>query len=116
VVLDCAGHLEMESIIETKAATILHWIHGLRGSLHVTLEEGTCAAWLHDLRHTACTRMLEAATPSLEENFGSPSLTPIELSVSPPMPKENTCFWQLGPSLLNSEIFIRLTEARKEDT
>jgi hypothetical protein len=30
-------------------ATILQFIHGLRGSLHVTLEEGTCAAWLHDL-------------------------------------------------------------------
>src|ERR1700739_2135804 len=25
------------------------FIHGLRGSLHVTFEEGTCAAWLHDL-------------------------------------------------------------------
>jgi hypothetical protein len=24
-------------------------IHGLRGSLHATLKEGTCAAWLHDL-------------------------------------------------------------------
>src|SRR4030081_2288025 len=39
----------MESILETKAATILQFIHGLRGSLHVTFEEGTCAAWLHDL-------------------------------------------------------------------
>src|ERR1039457_4692691 len=48
-VLDSTGHLAMESIIETKAATILQFIHGLRGSLHVTLEEGTCAAWLHDL-------------------------------------------------------------------
>jgi transposase len=49
VVLDSTGHLVMESTIETKAATILEFIHGLRGSLHVTLEEGTCAAWLHDL-------------------------------------------------------------------
>jgi hypothetical protein len=49
VVLDCAGHLVMESVIETKAATILQLIHGLRGSLHATFEEGTCAAWLHDL-------------------------------------------------------------------
>jgi transposase len=39
----------MEAILETKAETILQFIHGLRGSLHVTLEEGTCAAWLHDL-------------------------------------------------------------------
>jgi transposase len=39
----------MESIIETKAITILQFIQGLRGDLHVTLEEGTWAAWLYDL-------------------------------------------------------------------
>ena len=44
-VLDCTGKLVMECILETKAATILQFIHGLRGSLHVTFEEGTCAAW-----------------------------------------------------------------------
>src|SRR6202051_51621 len=49
VVLDGTGHLVMESIIETKAATILQLLHGLSGSLHVTFEEGTCAAWLQDL-------------------------------------------------------------------
>ena len=49
VVLDSTGKLVMESVLETKAATILQFIHGLRGSLHVTFEEGTCAAWLHDL-------------------------------------------------------------------
>jgi transposase len=48
-VLDSAGKLVMEAILETKAETILQFIHGLRGSLHVTFEEGTCAAWLHDL-------------------------------------------------------------------
>jgi transposase len=48
-VLDSTGKLVMESILETKAATILQFIHGLRGSLQVTFEEGTCAAWLHDL-------------------------------------------------------------------
>ena len=48
-VLDSAGKLVMEAILETKAAMILQFLRGLRGSLHVTLEEGTCAAWLHDL-------------------------------------------------------------------
>jgi len=48
-VLDSTGKLVFECIMETKAATILQFIHGLRGSLHVTFEEGTCAAWLHDL-------------------------------------------------------------------
>ena len=31
------------------AATILQFMDGLRGSLHGTFEEGSCAAWLHDL-------------------------------------------------------------------
>src|ERR1700681_3287815 len=48
-VLDSSGRLVMECILETKAETILQFIRGLRGRLHVTLEEGTCAAWLHDL-------------------------------------------------------------------
>jgi transposase len=48
-VLDSAGKLVMEAILETKAETILQFIHGLRGSLHATFGEGTCAAWLHDL-------------------------------------------------------------------
>jgi transposase len=48
-ILDSAGKLVMECVLETKASIILQFIHGLRGSLHVTLEEGTCAAWLHDL-------------------------------------------------------------------
>jgi hypothetical protein len=39
----------MESIVETKASSILQFIHGLRGELHVTWEEGTWAAWLYDL-------------------------------------------------------------------
>jgi hypothetical protein len=39
----------MESILEAKAATFLQFIHGVRGDLQVTFEEGTCAACLHDL-------------------------------------------------------------------
>jgi hypothetical protein len=48
-ILDSAGKLVMEAILETKAETILQFVGGLRGSLQVTFEEGTCAAWLHDL-------------------------------------------------------------------
>ena len=40
-VSDAAGKVLMESIIETKAITILEFVHGLRGSLHLTFEEGT---------------------------------------------------------------------------
>ena len=48
-VLNGAGKLVMESIIETKAVTLLQFLQGLRGELHVTLEEGTWAAWLYDV-------------------------------------------------------------------
>ena len=48
-VLNDAGKLVMESIVETKTSTLLDFLHGLRGELHVTLEEGTWAAWLHDV-------------------------------------------------------------------
>src|SRR6201988_3615371 len=48
-VMDSAGKLILESLLETKAATILQFLGGLRGSLLVTFEEGTSAAWLYDL-------------------------------------------------------------------
>jgi transposase len=48
-VLSASGKLVMESVIETKSLTIIQFIQGLRGDLHVTLEEGTWAAWLYDL-------------------------------------------------------------------
>jgi transposase len=57
-VLDSTGKLVMEAILETKAATILQFFHGLRGSLQVTFEESTCAAWLHDLLRPHVTAVL----------------------------------------------------------
>ncbi len=48
-VRDASGKLVMESLIETKAATILEFLQGLKGTLWVTFEEGTSAAWLYDL-------------------------------------------------------------------
>jgi hypothetical protein len=40
-VMDSQGRLIMESILETKASTILEFLSGLRGTLSVTFEEGT---------------------------------------------------------------------------
>jgi transposase len=48
-VLNSLGKLVMESVLETKANTIIQFFEGLRGDLRVTLEEGTWAAWLFDL-------------------------------------------------------------------
>src|SRR4030088_751966 len=48
-VLNGTGKLVMETVVETKASSILEFLHGLRGELHVTWEEGAWAAWLYDL-------------------------------------------------------------------
>jgi hypothetical protein len=57
-VRDSNGNLVMEATLETKAETILEFVHGLRGSLHVSFEEGTCAAWVHDLLKPHVTEVL----------------------------------------------------------
>src|SRR5438045_5708277 len=48
-VMDAHGKLIMECLLETKASTIVEFMQGLQGTLSVTFEEGTSAAWLHDL-------------------------------------------------------------------
>src|SRR5499425_51619 len=57
-VRDSAGKVVMEAVLETKAEIILQFLRGVRGSLHVTLEEGTWAAWLHDLLLPHVTRVV----------------------------------------------------------
>src|SRR5467141_5232724 len=57
-VMNAAGKVVMECVIETKANTVLQFIHGLRGDLHVTFEEGTWAAWLYDLLKPHVTEVL----------------------------------------------------------
>ena len=47
-VLNAAGKIFVECVIETKAITILQFLGRLRGDLHVTFEEGTSAAWLYN--------------------------------------------------------------------
>ena len=53
-----------------KARTILEFIQGLRGTLWVTFEEGTSAAWLYDLlkpyvaKVVVCDPRKERTTPS----------------------------------------------------
>jgi hypothetical protein len=45
--------------VETKAATIVQFIEGLRGALHVTFEEATWAAWMYDLLKPHVTKVVE---------------------------------------------------------
>jgi transposase len=49
VVLNARGKVVMESVIETKAQTVRDFFQGIRGTVHVTFEEGTQAAWLYDV-------------------------------------------------------------------
>ena len=44
-----AGKIVMDCVIEIRANAILDFIHGLRGELQITFEEGTWATWLYDL-------------------------------------------------------------------
>ena len=48
-VLNSVGETVAEAVVETKASTILDFLKSQRGTVHVTFEEGTQAAWLHDL-------------------------------------------------------------------
>ena len=57
-VMNGAGKIVMESLIETKASMILQFIDGLRGDLQVTFEEGTSAAWLYDLLKPHVTKVV----------------------------------------------------------
>ncbi len=57
-VMNGTGKLMMECLLETKAGTILEFIRGLHGTLSVTFEEGTSAAWLHDLLQPHVSRLV----------------------------------------------------------
>lgn len=48
-VLDGEGQLVMQSILPTDARAILDFVEGLRGTVHLSFEEGTHSAWLYDL-------------------------------------------------------------------
>ena len=56
------GKVMTEGIVETKASTILDFLKGQRGTLYVTLEEGTQAAWLYDLIRPHVTKVIVCNT------------------------------------------------------
>lgn len=49
VVLDAAGRTLVEAMIETKATSLVQFLRGLEGTLHVTFEESCYSAWLYDV-------------------------------------------------------------------
>lgn len=52
------GKCVARSIIETKATTVREYLRGLSGTLHVTFEEGTQAAWLYEIVRPLCSELI----------------------------------------------------------
>jgi transposase len=67
-VLNSTGKQIAEAIIETKASTILDFISGQRGILHVTFEEGTQAAWLYDLIRPHVSQVTVCKPPKINKS------------------------------------------------
>ena len=103
-VLNGRGKLVMESIVETKASSILQFIHGLRGELHVTWEEGTWAAWLYDLLQPQATQVVVCdprhnaflkegnKSDKIDERYGDITSAIIPWRVGPPF--DDVCVGQ----------------------
>jgi hypothetical protein len=71
-VMDSSGKVVMDSVIETKAGRIVDFIQGVRGTLWVTFEEATSAAWLYDLLkpHVAKVVVCDPGKNALPGGFG----------------------------------------------
>jgi transposase len=57
-VLNGAGKVVMQTIVETGAETVRGFIKQLRGKVYVTFEEGTQATWLYDVLRPLVTEVL----------------------------------------------------------
>jgi hypothetical protein len=57
-VLNARGKQVMESVIETTAPAVRDFIQGIRGTVHVTFEEGTQAAWLYEILRPLVTKVV----------------------------------------------------------
>src|SRR5271169_6656491 len=57
-VLNAEGKLVMQSVIATHSRTLVDFLQGLRGTLHLTFEEGTHSAWLYDLLERRVARLV----------------------------------------------------------
>jgi len=67
----------MECLLETKAATIVEFIQGLQGTLALTFEEGTSAAWLHDLLKPHVSRLVVCDPRKLAVMLRTNQLKPV---------------------------------------
>jgi len=61
-VLNGAGKVVMELVIETGAERVRSFLKQLRGKVYVTFEEGTQANWLHDIVRSLVTEVVVCDT------------------------------------------------------
>jgi transposase len=57
-VLDDSGRFVMETVVETKAESLLSVVKSMTGAVHLTFEEGTHAGWLYDLLRPHVTELV----------------------------------------------------------
>jgi transposase len=72
-VLNGQGKLVQRSIVETKAETLRDFVRGLSGTIRLTMEEGTQAAWLHDLLKPLVAEVLVCNARALGKPKGNKS-------------------------------------------
>jgi transposase len=58
VVVDQEGKQVMQLVLPTRADALIEFLSGLRGTLHLTFEEGTHSAWLYDLLVRRVTKLV----------------------------------------------------------
>jgi len=56
--MNAAGREVNTAILPTQAQPLLGFVEGLRGRLHLTLEEGTYSTWLYDLLQAHVTEIV----------------------------------------------------------
>jgi transposase len=69
-VLDARGELVQEAAVPTKTEALREFFSGLKGRVHVALEEGTQAAWLYDLLTPLVARVVVANPRELPARRG----------------------------------------------
>jgi len=92
---DSGGNYIQESIVETKAVTLLELVKGLSGTIHLTFEEGTQSAWLYDLQSRRPVAVDPPATHRLPIGQSARNTLPtlvrlratLRQSISPPPPQ-----------------------------
>lgn len=58
VVLNASGRILVSAVVETQGQALVAFIQGLRGTLHLTFEEGIYAAWLYGLLVSHASRLV----------------------------------------------------------